>query len=354
MFRPKLLFTSLAALALGACAPQDPHAQTASALAKDVILPTYSRWVEADRQLAASALAFCSGKEDLAKARADFLAAQKAWAELQPLMVGPLAEGNRAWQVQFWPDKKNLVGRQVEQLVKAQPNVDATSLAKASVVVQGLSAYEYILFDSNLDMADSAQKARYCPLLQAIGERQKSLAEEILTRWNSKDGMLDQLSKFPNQRYADSHEAIAELLRVQVTALDTLKKKLGTPMGRQTKSLPQPMQADGWRSDSSLESLSASLASAETLWLGKDKHGIRSLLGGDQKALAEKIDAGYNEARGKLSAIKQPLSELLASEDGLKQLNDFYDSLDRVQRLHSGELAKALNVQLGFNANDGD
>lgn len=354
MFRPKLLFTSLAALALGACAPQDPQAQTAAALAKEVILPAYSRWVEADRQLASSALAFCSGQSDLAKARADFLAAQKAWAELQPLMVGPLAEGNRAWQVQFWPDKKNLVGRQVEQLIKAQPSVDAAALAKASVVVQGLSAYEYILFDSNLDMADAAQKSRYCPLLEAIGERQKGLAEEILTRWNSKDGMLDQLSKFPNQRYADSHEAISELLRVQVTALDTLKKKLGTPMGRQTKSLPQPMQADGWRSDSSLESLSASLASAEALWQGKDKHGIRSLLGDDQKTLAEKIDAGYSEARGKLAAIQQPLSALLASQDGLKQLNDFYDSLDRVQRLHSGELAKALNVQLGFNANDGD
>jgi predicted lipoprotein len=334
MFRPKLLFTSLAALALGACAPQDPQAETAAALAKQVILPTYSRWVEADRQLASSALAFCSGKEDLAKARADFLSAQKAWAELQPLMVGPLAEGNRAWQVQFWPDKKNLVGRQVEQLIKAQPQVDAAALAKASVVVQGLSAYEYILFDSNLDMADSAQKARYCPLLEAIGERQKGLAEEILARWNSKDGMLDQLSKFPNQRYADSHEAISELLRVQVTALDTLKKKLGTPMGRQTKSLPQPMQADGWRSDSSLESLGASLASAESLWKGVEQHGIRSLLGDDQKALAEKIDAAYAETRGKLDAL--------------------YDSLDRVQRLHSGELAKALGVQLGFNANDGD
>ncbi|MFZ6045175.1 imelysin family protein [Pseudomonas sp. CR3202] len=354
MFRPKLLFTSLAALALGACAPQDPQAQTAAALAKEVILPAYSRWVEADRQLASSALAFCSGKEDLAKARADFINAQKAWAELQPLMVGPLAEGNRAWQVQFWPDKKNLVGRQVEQLIKAQPQVDAAALAKASVVVQGLSAYEYILFDSNLDLADNAQKSRYCPLLEAIGERQKGLAEEILTRWNGKDGMLDQLSKFPNQRYADSHEAISELLRVQVTALDTLKKKLGTPMGRQTKSLPQPMQADGWRSDSSLGSLSASLASAEALWLGKDQHGIRSLLGNEQKALAEKIDAAYTESRSKLDALKQPLSELLASEDGLKQLNDFYDSLDRLQRLHSGELAKALGVQLGFNANDGD
>ncbi|MGQ7817503.1 imelysin family protein [Metapseudomonas furukawaii] len=354
MFRPKLLFTSLAALALGACAPQDPQAQTAAALAKEVILPTYTRWVEADRELAASALAFCSGQADLDKARADFMKAQKAWAELQPLMVGPLAEGNRAWQVQFWPDKKNLVGRQVEQLVKAQPQIDAAALAKASVVVQGLSAYEYILYDSNLDLADSAQKARYCPLLQAIGERQKTLAEDILARWNSKDGMLDQLSKFPNPRYADSHEAISELLRVQVTALDTLKKKLGTPLGRQTKGLPQPMQAEAWRSETSLSNVAAALASAETLWTGTDKHGIRSLLGDDQKALAEKIDASYAEARGKLDALEQPLGALLASEEGLKQVNDFYDSLDRVQRLHSGELAKALGVQLGFNANDGD
>ena len=117
MFRPKLLFTSLAALALGACSPQDPQAVTSAAIAKQVILPTYSRWVEADRQLAVSALAYCQGKETLETARADFLHAQKAWAELQPLLIGPLAEGNRSWQVQFWPDKKNLVGRQVEQLV---------------------------------------------------------------------------------------------------------------------------------------------------------------------------------------------------------------------------------------------
>ena len=243
MFRPKLLFTSLAAIALAACSPQDPQAVTSAAIAKQVILPTYSRWVEADRQLAISALAYCEGKETLETARADFQHAQKAWAELQPLLIGPLAEGNRSWQVQFWPDKKNLVGRQVEQLVIAQPQIDAAALAKSSVVVQGLSAYEYILFDSNIDLADPAQKARYCPLLTAIGTRQQQLAEEILASWNSTDGMLAQMTKFPNQRYADSHEAIADLLRVQVTALDTLKKKLGTPMGRQSKGIAQPLQA---------------------------------------------------------------------------------------------------------------
>jgi predicted lipoprotein len=354
MFRPKLLLTSLAALALSACAPSDPQAVTSAAIAKQVILPTYSRWIDADRQLAISALAYCQGKADLNTARADFLHAQKAWAELQPLLIGPLAESNRAWQVQFWPDKKNLVGRQVEQLLTAQPQIDAQTLAKSSVVVQGLSAYEYVLFDANIDMANAEQKARYCPLLIAIGERQKALAEDILNSWNSTDGMLAQLSKFPNPRYADSHEAIAELLRVQVTALDTMKKKLGTPLGRQSKGVPQPFQAEAWRSKSSLDSLGASLASAETVWAGVDNKGLRGLLSAEQKPLADKIDSAYTNSRTLLANLKPPLADLLATEDGRAQLNAFYDSLNAVHRLHEGELAKALGIQLGFNANDGD
>lgn len=354
MFRPKLLFTSLAALALGACTPSDPQAVTSAAIAKQVILPTYSRWVDADQQLAVSALAFCEGKSDLDTARADFLHAQKAWAELQPLLIGPLAEGNRAWQIQFWPDKKNLVGRQVEQLVNAQPLISADALAKSSVVVQGLSAYEYILFDAGIDMATTEQKARYCPLLTAIGAHQKTLSEDILSQWNGTDGMLAQLSTFPNPRYADSHEAIAELLRVQVTALDTLKKKLGTPLGRQTKGVPQPFQAEAWRSKASLSSLQAGLESAETVWTGVDNKGLRGLLTAQQKPLADKIDAAYADSRKQLAALKPPLAELLASEEGRQQLNAFYESLNVVHRLHGGELAKALGIQLGFNANDGD
>ena len=354
MFRPKLLFTSLAALALGACSPQDPQAVTSAAIAKQVIMPTYSRWVEADRQLAVSALAYCEGKASLETARADYLHAQKAWAELQPLLIGPLAEGNRAWQVQFWPDKKNLVGRQVEQLVSGDKPVDAATVAKSSVVVRGLSAYEYILFDSKPDAANPEQKARYCPLLVAIADYQKTLAEDILKNWNSTDGMLAQMTKFPNQRYADSHEAIADLLRAQVTALDTLKKKLGTPMGRLSKGIPQPLQAEAWRSQSSLKSIAASLAAAQTVWVGVDNQGLRGLLGKDQKALADKIDAAYAASTALLEGNQHTLDELLQDDAGRQQLNAIYDSLNVVHRLHEGELAKALNIQLGFNANDGD
>lgn len=354
MFRPTLLFTSLAAFLLGACAPQDRQAATSTAIASQVILPSYSRWVAADRQLAISALAYCQGGASLETARADFLQAQQAWAHLQPMLIGPLAEGNRTWQVQFWPDKKNLVGRQVDQLVNAQPPIDAANLAKASVVVQGLSAYEYILFDARLDLADPRQKARYCPLLEAIGEHQKSLAETVLDQWNKDQGMLWQMSHFPNPRYADAHEAIADLLRAQVTALDTLKKKLGTPMGRMNKGIAQPMQADAWRSQASLQNVRASLSAAQAVWAGADDRGLRSLLSRDQQPLAERIDSAFAATKDWLINNQQPLAELLTNAERRQHLETLYDRLNTLHRLQEGELAKALAIPLGFNANDGD
>ncbi len=348
------LTLALLSLTLTACSPGNPQQEVSRALTDGVLLPIYSAWSEADRQLAASAQAFCAEQQNLVEARQTFTSAQSAWAALQPAALGPLAEGNRAWQIQFWPDKKNLVARQVEALLNSKPGLTVADLDNASVVVQGLSAYEYILFDSKIDMADSAQKARYCPLLTAIGERQKQLAEEILSRWNTNDGMLAQLSKFPNQRYADSHEAIADLLRVQVTALDTLKKKLGTPMGRQSKGIPQPFQADAWRSQSSMQSLEASLAAAQTVWAGVDNKGLRGLLPTEQKPLADKIDAAYAASLKLFASTQRSLTEMLSDDAGRQQLNDLYDSLNVVHRLHEGELAKALGIQLGFNANDGD
>jgi predicted lipoprotein len=144
------------------------------------------------------------------------------------------------------------------------------------------------------------------------------------------------------------------LLRVQVTALDTLKKKLGTPLGRQTKGIPQPFQAESWRSKASIGSLDASLSGAETVWVGVDNKGLRGLLPAEHKALAEKIDAAYANSHKLLSGLTLPLADLLASDAGRQQLNAVYDSLNAVHRLHDGELAKALGIQLGFNANDGD
>lgn len=341
-------------LLLGACAPSDPLAETSKTLTDDVLLPTYTQWAETNRRMAASSIAFCAGNEELESAREAFLRAQFAWAGLQPLLIGPMGEGNRAWQVQFWPDKKNLVGRQVTALLKNKPELTQADLENGSVVLQGLSAYEYVLYDKAVDLADSQVKARYCQLLEAIGEHQQKLAANILQDWEGEDGMAAQLSEFPNQRYADSQEAIADLLRVQVTALDGLKKRLGAPLGRQSKGFPQPFQAEAWRSDATLGSIDAALAGAQKLWQGSDDNGLKQLIPAEQTELIERIDVAYAITRQQLADIMLPFSELIADEAGRARLNELYQEIDVLYRLHQNELARALGVQIGFNAHDGD
>ena len=355
---PNRYFSALTATALGlllsACAPSDPFAETSKALANEVLLPAYTQWAETNRRMAASSIAFCAGNEELEDAREAFLQAQFAWAGLQPLLIGPMGEGNRAWQVQFWPDKKNLVGRQVTALLKNKPELTQADLEDGSVVLQGLSAYEYVLYDKAVDLSDSITKARYCRLLEAIGEHQQKLAASMLQEWKAEDGMVMQLSEFPNERYVESQEAIADLLRVQVTALDGLKKKLGAPLGRQSKGFPQPFQAEAWRSDATLGSIDAALAGAQHLWQGSDDNGLKQLVPADQADLIKRIDAAYATTRKHLTDIMLPFSELIADEAGRERLNVLYKEIDVLHRLHQTELARALGVQIGFNAHDGD
>jgi hypothetical protein len=344
----------LTALLLSACTPADPRAETSKALTDGVLLPSYSQWAEADRRLAASAIAYCADNQTTEEAREAFVHAQTAWAGLQPLLIGPMGEGNLAWQVQFWPDKKNLVARQVSALLNSKPDLTQADLDGASVVVQGLSAYEYILFDKSISLDDAATKQRYCPLLTAIGEHQQQLAASVLQQWQDKDGVADQLRHFPNERYAEPSEAIAELLRVQVAALDGLKKKLGAPLGRQTKGHPQPYQAEGWRSDTTLANVTSAIKGAESLWLGANEDGLRKLLSAEQADLAKRIDAAYAELLQQLAAMNQPFAEMLGNEAGRGELDALYKRIDGLHRLHQLELARALGVQIGFNAHDGD
>ena len=354
MQHPVRLTLLALSLLLSACSAPDPQANTSSALASEVFKPAYAAWAISSQQLTGSAQALCAGSADLDAARKKLVSAQTAWAALQPLQLGLISESNRSWQVQFWPDKKNLVARQVEALLNKNPQPSQDQLAQASVVVQGLSAYEYLLFDPAIDLSRDSDKQRYCTLLQGIAQHQKLLADEVFEDWEAADGIASNLEKFPNPRYADAHEAIADLLRSQVTGLDVMKKKLGTPLGVQSKGTPQPYQAESWRSGGSLGNLAAGLASAQQVWQGQSNNGLRSLLDADQQALAKQIDQGYADTRQKLEMLEQSMTELFARDSALTELQALYSSLDQLHRLHERDLAKALNVQLGFNAHDGD
>ena len=351
----KKLIYAVAGVSLLACSSSDdPYQQTSAALGEQVIYRAHQQWQASNQQLASSAESFCQGEQTLEQAQDGFLQAQHAWMALQPLLVGPLNEGNRAWQIQFWPDKRNLVARQVKQFLKANPELNLETLQRGSVVVQGLSAYEYLLFDPQLDLTDAAQKQRYCPLLQLISSHQQQLADDVLEQWQGSEGMLAQLTKFPNQRYAEPLEALTAILQAQVISLDGLKKKLAAPLGLGKDDIVRSTQAQSWRSQSSLNNLSAEVESALAVWQGVDAYALRNLLVAEHADLVRKIDAAYLQVQQELSAFKQPLVVLVEDPQQHQALLDLYNSFDRLHRLHEEDIAQVLGVQLGFNAHDGD
>jgi predicted lipoprotein len=352
MLRPALL--SLALLtALAGCSKneqpkKEPFTAASTALTDTVLLPAYTRWTDSDRQLADSARAFCSGEQELNQARQTFLAAHGAWSALQPLAIGPLGEGNLLKQVQT--EQKDTLARQIETLLDSKPLLKQADLEGANPELQGLSAYEYLLFDPSRNLADLEQKRRYCPLLLAIGTHQQALSAKVLAAWMGEQGLAKNLKNFPNPRYVEGRAAVAELLRAEVSALEGFKRQLGSVLGRDAAPTPQPVEA---ASGSLLTGLDAGLASAEALWRGQNNDGLRSLLGKDQADLITRLDGAFAETRQRLAALGRPLGELLVDPAGQTSLNQLYDSLDSLARLHGNDLAQALGAQSG-NARAGN
>lgn len=340
MQRLILLITTLT---LAACS--DPRQEVTTQLAGQVLLPAHQQWQSSNTALLDSTRAWCSGDQELVSLKQTFHQTQTAWSRLQPLMVGPLSEGNRSWQVQFWPDKRNMVARQTEALLDEFADLDQQQLDGASVVVQGLTAFEYVVFDQQVAIAGN--RDRYCPLLVGIARHQQALSAEVIELWLQSGGMLEQLTRFPNDRYANADEALGGILRVQVTGVDTLKKKLGTPMGRLNNGVPQPYQAEAWRSRHSTENLLAALEGAQAVW-----ERVRSLVG-DAKLVGD-IDAAYKSVRDKLAALPAPLMNMVQDKANQPQLQSLYADLDALENLQQTDLARHLGIQIGFNANDGD
>ncbi|WP_290537243.1 MULTISPECIES: imelysin family protein [Alcanivorax] len=333
----------LLVVVLAACS--NPREEVAKQLANQVLLPAHEQWHASNTALLDSSRAWCADEQALEDLKRVFHETQTAWARLQPLMVGPLAEGNRSWQVQFWPDKRNMVARQTEALLDEFDDLDQQQLDGASVVVQGLTAFEYVLFDDKVAIVDNRE--RYCPLLVGIAHHQQTLSSEVLDLWQQPGGMLEQLTTFPNDRYANADEALGGILRVQVTGVDTLKKKLGTPMGRHNNGTPQPYQAEAWRSRHSAQNLLASVDGAQGVW-----ERIRTLVGDAQ--LAGDIDTAYKSVRDKLAGLPAPLMEMVQDKASQPQLQSLYADLDALENLQQTDLARHLGIQIGFNANDGD
>lgn len=269
-----------------------------------------------------------------------FVATLHAWMQAQIIDAGPMKTQNLRWEFQFWPDKKNLIKRNVDTLLKQDTRITLKDVKQASVIAQGYSALEYALYE--LSWKDALHK-HHCAYSQSVIAHLLERIKEITDHWS--------LNKHQEQLAVDPHK-VDLVLNSAATHTELMHKKIALPLSKKN-----PYFVESWRSQQSFNNLTANLQALELLYLQVIKPW---LLQNRQDPLKAR-QAGQLDTR-----IKDQFSdiyELLKQESSLYQLIQSKNTttvvtlekaLKQLNRLFSEEIPQFLGVIIGFNANDGD
>lgn len=333
---------------LTACSPPSAEEQTLHFITAQTVPGNLHHWRNESQALANLAEHYCNNTATvtLPQLQEQWHKTRQSWQQVQALPLAELNEQSQLWQVHFWPDKKNLVQFQFLKLLQsAQQKID---MEKTSTVLRGLGASEYLLFDPNLQPDNSPNRQTRCLLLTSNTSFQQKLSDKLNNNWPQQAA---QFTRFPNQSFATQTDALAELLRSEISAIEILKTQLAAPLPNGSGSPAKPFEAAFWRSDASLDSLKQGLSAHETLW---QNDGWKLLIHEKNPELAIKITAQYAQLHQLSASLNKPLGELLASDDGIQLLRDIKTQLGVLEKAYGEEMAKTLGVHIGFNANDGD
>ncbi|RJF87990.1 hypothetical protein D3874_13960 [Oleomonas cavernae] len=314
------------------------------------ILPAYRAFAAGGAALAAAAKAYCTAPDaaGLTKLRAAFGDASDGWQGVQHLRFGPSELFMRSSRLFFWPDPRDSVGRQLNDLLVKNDAAAFTpaNLAKQSVSVQGLPALERLLFG---DEAATLQ----CAAIQGIADNIAGLTADLATDWTAAPIDYARILLAPgpdNERYRSPSEVTMELfkslhLAVEVVADRKLTKALG-----ENAAAARPRLLEQWRSGRPLRNLELDLAAAKALW----GSGMSAVVKQRNAPLAALVDKALAQTIASAGAITPPLETALADPARRAAVETVVNEAVALKSIIAQQLAPVLGIPLGFNALDGD
>ena len=338
-----LLFISQSAVALD-------WSETNKAITDEFALPRFEQMLDSSKQLETQTETFCQkgGDEAFEKTRGEFHKMMDAWQQIQILRTGPQEMFMRSFRLQMWPDRSNTGAKQIRKLL-AEKNPDALKpevFRRSSTAVQGLSAIERLIYAKDITAVDfhNDGKASYrCQLLSAITVNISSISSNLLKAWQGDHKKLLATPSEENEMY-DSHKEVATLLLKEVaTELQAVyDQKFKRPVNKRFRY----KRAESWRSERSLRNITLNIESAEALF----KVGFMPHL--KDKVLKEKVTREFKQAIETGKAFTMSL--LKAHEEKPEELASWMKQVSQLKTTVTVDVAKTLDISLGFNSLDGD
>lgn len=343
---------------LGSCDRTSPEEKWVSALSQRID-SGYAALHITSQELVKSSRAFCEQSSDITAPQQQWRKAMGAWQDVQWVRFGPIVETNDDWKIQFWPDKKNIVARKINKILSETDSITASDVANASVVVQGLSAVELLLFDEPYltQFDDNSLAGKQCQLLISISQNLSSNTDKILQKWRDPKYQASWMATVNEVQDGVHANAVSDAVGAMLTQMERVKTdKLGGPLGYKNRNRqPNGYFSEGWRSNSSLDNIKINLLTMQGIMENDDAYDLRQLLESKgNQVIADEFQVRLNDALSLLATINKPLREAAMDVAYRQQLEELYQSIGELNTLIKTKLTVALGINLGFNSNDGD
>ncbi|MGC9371655.1 MAG: imelysin family protein, partial [Paracoccaceae bacterium] len=283
---------------------------------------------------------YCAGETPRADYEAAFRDAWLAWAPLDSYQFGPIEQSGAALTVNFWPDKKNFVGRGLRELL-AQPEAaqrDPATVAAGSAAAQGLPAIEMLLYTD----------APECPAAIGISGNLSALAGGLYDGWFGDLGWAEiaRTAGPDNPVYLSSEE----FTKTVYTALDfgltrIADARLGRPLGTYERSFPT--RAEAWRSGLTNQIIGAQLSGIAEMV----RDGFAGAVPPDE--IDEWLEV-MDQTQARLDAIGVPLAEAVEDPMTRIRVEGLQTQVQYLKMKLAQDIGPALGVETGFSAADGD
>jgi len=314
------------------------------------ILPRYKVLAEESNLLAEASSKLCheTSAKNLTLNIQHFHRSFDAWQSIQNINFGPIETGMRGFSLQFWPDKKNHLGKRLQALLeqKNQHALSDESFAKLAVSVKGFPAIERLLFNDEALSLIQGQGFR-CQLLSKISHDIARKAQALHTEWQE-----DMAPQFQNPTQVDGYfedeiDAATILLKTLVEPIEVIRDlKLKRPMGSKLAKAKYK-RLESWRSARSVRNIHLNIQSLDALY-----QGLKSLLSPSD---IETIDTLFTQILKQTTVplLATPLKDSINTANGYAKMTQLVQTLSRLHAQLESSVGK-LGIHLGFNSRDGD
>lgn len=338
---------------VAASAPNPTLAPAMEAVLEQHIQPRHARFHEAATALHDRAEAFCAAPADdtLAGLRTAYGAAMDGWAGVQHLTIGPITDFERRFRLEFWPDDRNVLGRELSRLLQDKPEdiLKPYGFTFASVAIQGLPMVERLAFDPDVLQA-VAQTSYRCRLLVAVTANVQAIAGELQAGWKAGGNSYGQ-SVYDAATESDLFGTTTDLAGLFITGLSTQIHAV-----REQKLAPavdgkgNPRALENWRSGRSLDTIVSSLEAVAEMY----RLAFLPALRATDPDFARLMENAFAQTLGTARALTPPLSQAVKDAGQRKTIAKLMTELKALRQLAGDRTAKTLGITLGFNSLDGD